>query len=207
MVTVALTPLGVTILGLLCERTMHPYEMYQLAAARRGRVVKIRPGSLYHTVSRLEGEGLVRTTGTDRAGNRPERTMYEITDTGREALVHRVSDMLATPAHEYPQFPLALAEAHNVDAHTVVDLLRDRLDHLRGEIGELETASALACSTETPRIFLLGNEFLLTVARAEHDWLSVLVTDIESGALPWLSPELLDRLTHSRRIPSGSAKD
>ncbi|MBC2643244.1 PadR family transcriptional regulator [Rhodococcus wratislaviensis] len=203
----ALTPLGVTILGLLCERTMHPYEMYQLAAARRGRVVKIRPGSLYHTVSRLEGEGLVRTTGTDRAGNRPERTMYEITDTGREALVHRVSDMLATPAHEYPQFPLALAEAHNVDAHTVVDLLRDRLDHLRGEIGELETASALACSTETPRIFLLGNEFLLTVARAEHDWLSVLVTDIESGALPWLSPELLDRLTHSRRIPSGSAKD
>lgn len=26
-----LTPLAVTILGLLNERTMHPYEMYQLA--------------------------------------------------------------------------------------------------------------------------------------------------------------------------------
>ncbi|MDF3304022.1 MULTISPECIES: PadR family transcriptional regulator [Rhodococcus] len=207
MVTVALTPLGVTILGLLCERTMHPYEMYQLADARRGRVVKIRPGSLYHTVSRLEGEGLVRTTGTDRAGNRPERTMYEVTDAGREALVHRVSDMLATPVPEYPQFPLALAEAHNVDAPTVVELLRERLDHLTREIDELDTAAALACSTEIPRIFLLGNEFLVTVARAEHEWLSALVADIDSGALPWLSPELVERLTHSRRIPSGSAKD
>ena len=52
---VSLTPLGITVLGLLSERTMHPYEMYQLAAARRGdQLVKIKPGSLYHTVTRLE---------------------------------------------------------------------------------------------------------------------------------------------------------
>ena len=204
----ALTPLGVTILGLLCERTMHPYEMYQLAAARRGRVVKIRPGSLYHTVSRLEGEGLVRTTGTDRAGNRPERTMYEITDTGREALVHRVSDMLATPVHEYPQFPLALAEAHNVDARTVVELLRDTPrspPHARSANSRPPPrspapprppgSSSWATSSSSP-----------SLARSTNGS-SVLVTDIDSGALPWLSPELLERLTHSRRIPSGSAKD
>ncbi|AWK75711.1 transcriptional regulator [Rhodococcus oxybenzonivorans] len=198
-----LTPLAVTILGLLNERTMHPYEMYQLADTRRGRLVKIRPGSLYHTVNRLEAERLVRTTGTDRAGNRPERTMYEITDSGRDALGRRVSDMLAAPAREYPQFPLALAEAHNLESGAVVDLLRERLGRLDQEIDEL-VASADG-NEAPPRIFSLGNEYLLTVARAERDWLRALVSDIDSGTLSWL--EFLEGLTFARPDHSGSAKD
>lgn len=202
-----LTPLGVTVLGLLCERAMHPYEMCQLATARRARVVKIRPGSLYHTVSRLEGDGLVRAAGTDREGNRPERTMYEITDAGRKALVNRVSEMLATLGSDFPQFPLALAEAHNVDAATVVELLRERLGHLEKAIADLETVAAQADSAEVPRIFLLGDEYLLTLAGAERQWLSSLVKEIECGDLPWLTPELLDRLERSRRPRSGADKD
>lgn len=198
-----LTPLAVTILGLLNERTMHPYEMYQLADTRRGRLVKIRLGSLYHTVNRLEAERLVRTTGTDRAGNRPERTMYEITDSGRDALGRRVSDMLAAPAREYPQFPLALAEAHNLESGAVVDLLRERLGRLDQEIDEL-VASADG-NEAPPRIFNLGNEYLLTVARAERDWLRALVSDIDSGTLSWL--EFLEGLTFARPDHSGSAKD
>jgi DNA-binding PadR family transcriptional regulator len=198
-----LTPLAVTILGLLNERTMHPYEMYQLADTRRGRLVKIRPGSLYHTVNRLEAERLVRTTGTDRAGNRPERTMYEITESGRDALGHRVSDMLAAPAREYPQFPLALAEAHNLESGAVVNLLRERLGRLDQEIDEL-VASADG-NEAPPRIFSLGNEYLLTVARAERDWLRALVSDIDSGTLSWL--EFLEGLTFARPDHSGSAKD
>ncbi|MEU2002145.1 PadR family transcriptional regulator [Rhodococcus sp. NPDC019627] len=198
-----LTPLAVTILGLLNERTMHPYEMYQLADTRRGRLVKIRPGSLYHTVNRLEAERLVRTTGTDRAGNRPERTMYEITDSGRDALGRRVSDMLAAPAREYPQFPLALAEAHNLESGAVVNLLRERLGRLDQEIDEL-VASADG-NEAPPRIFSLGNEYLLTVARAERDWLRALVSDIDSGTLSWL--EFLEGLTFARPDHSGSAKD
>lgn len=198
-----LTPLAVTILGLLNERTMHPYEMYQLADARRGRLVKIRPGSLYHTVNRLEAERLVRTTGTDRAGNRPERTMYAITDSGRDALGRRVSDMLAAPAREYPHFPLALAEAHNLESGAVVDLLRERLGRLDQEIDEL-VASADG-NEAPPRIFSLGNEYLLTVARAERDWLRALVSDIDSGTLSWL--EFLEGLTFARPDHSGSAKD
>src|SRR5437868_2840544 len=41
----ALTPLAITVLALLNERPMHPYEMHQLLLARRvDRVVKVRPG-------------------------------------------------------------------------------------------------------------------------------------------------------------------
>ncbi|BAS16724.1 transcriptional regulator protein [Arthrobacter sp. Hiyo8] len=49
MARAALTPLGVAALALLVEAPMHPYEMYQLLMARHeDRLVKVRPGTLYH---------------------------------------------------------------------------------------------------------------------------------------------------------------
>ncbi|WP_235347412.1 PadR family transcriptional regulator [Arthrobacter sp. SPG23] len=123
-----LTPLGISALSLLVEEPMHPYEMYQLLMARHeDRLVKVRPGTLYHAVGRLEERGLVETAGTDREGNRPERTTYRITPAGREALTERLQDMLAEPVNEYPSFPLAVAEAYNLPAAVVLDLLDRRL--------------------------------------------------------------------------------
>src|SRR6478752_4124160 len=89
----ALTPLGLAALSLLVEEPMHPYEMFQLLIARHeDRLVKVRPGTLYHAVGRLEEQGLVAATGTDREGNRPERTTYKISAAGREALTARLQD-------------------------------------------------------------------------------------------------------------------
>ena len=52
-----LTPLAISVLALLNERPMHAYEMYQLLLSRHNnRIVKVRPGSLYHTVERLAGQ-------------------------------------------------------------------------------------------------------------------------------------------------------
>ena len=91
-----LTPLTLAALALLAERPMHPYEMYQLSMQRRDhRLVKIRPGTLYHAVRRLAESGLVAVVGTEREGNRPERTTYEITDAGRDQLESSVALMLA----------------------------------------------------------------------------------------------------------------
>ena len=127
-----LTPLGVAALSLLVEEPMHPYEMYQLLMARHeDRLVKVRPGTLYHAVGRLEEHGLVDATGTDREGNRPERTTYTISAAGREALTQRLQDMLANPVNEYPSFPLAVAEAYNLPADVVVELLDRRLEACR----------------------------------------------------------------------------
>src|SRR6185312_10681901 len=99
--------LGISALALLAERPMHPYEMYQLLIQRHeDRVVKVRPGSLYHKVHWLESRGLVRSTTTEREGNRPERTIYEITAAGRETLTLRVAEMLGGGVGCFFFFPL-----------------------------------------------------------------------------------------------------
>ncbi|MDI9915730.1 PadR family transcriptional regulator [Rhodococcus sp. IEGM 1379] len=192
---ISLTPLGIVILGLLAERPMHPYEMYQLASVRRGdQLVKIKPGSLYHTVGRLEQQKLLASIGTDREGNRPERTTYEITAWGRAALEHQLREMLAVPVREYPRLPIALAEMHNLSADAVCELLRTRIAHLDASIAEFDTRDRPMQAEQKPRIFTVGVDYVRAMTVAEREWLSALVEDIESGELPWLSPELLDRL-------------
>ena len=80
-----LTPLGVMVLALLREGDMHPYEMMRLMRQRRDdRLVPIQNGTFYHTVGRLERAGLLAEVGVDRDGNRPERTTYTLTDSGRD---------------------------------------------------------------------------------------------------------------------------
>ena len=44
-----------------------------------------------------------------REGNRPERTIYEITEDGAREMVDWLTDMIGVPAKEYPQFLAGLS--------------------------------------------------------------------------------------------------
>ncbi|MFF1879529.1 PadR family transcriptional regulator [Leifsonia sp. NPDC058230] len=181
-----LTPLGVAALALLMERPMHPYEMYQTLVQRsEDRVVKVRPGSLYHTVDRLAVQGLVRATGTEREGNRPERTTYEITEPGSLALSERVTEILATPVNEYPEFPLALGESHNLPVETVIQLLRNRVSLLRADLEFIEAGIRDLEAKELPRKYWINVQYSRALREVEVTWLDSLIVDLESGVLSW----------------------
>ncbi len=181
-----LTPLGVAALALLVERPMHPYEMYQTLVQRsEERVVKVRPGSLYHTVDRLAVGGLVRATGTEREGNRPERTTYEITERGNLALSERVAEILGTPVNEYPEFPLALGEAHNLPVESVIQLLRNRVALIRADLEQLEDGIRSIEAKKLPRKYWLNVQYTKALGEVEATWLESLIDDLESGELSW----------------------
>ncbi len=181
-------PLGIATLALLNEHPMHPYEMFQTLLSRHeDRVVKVRPGSLYHTVARLADDGLVRSAGTDREGNRPERTTYEITDDGRDVLQEQLIDLLATPAEEYPVFPLALTEAHNVEPGLLADLLRRRLLRLRGDLASYEAGLDSVTAKDLHEAYWLDLTYLRDQLAAQVDWLQRTIDRLESGELSWVA--------------------
>lgn len=189
----SVTPLGVSVLALLFERPMHPYEMCQLLVTRRkDRVVKVRPGSLYHSVERLERDGLVTVAGTDRQGNRPERTTYEITPAGRVAVREWVADTVRVPAAEYPQFTLGLAELHNLESAEALALLDQRIETLTFDVAELDNLVELA--REVPELFTIPFSYIRAMAQAELDWLQTFVGRVRNGDIPWVTDELLESL-------------
>src|ERR1700684_1877703 len=131
-----LNSLGISVLALLRARPMHGYEMFQTLIERHAdRIVKVRPGSLYHVVDRLTEEKLIRRAATSRDGKRPERATYEITDAGAKALAERVGQLIAVPAYEFPQFAVALAEIDTLGGDAAADAVDDR-------VGALEARAA-----------------------------------------------------------------
>jgi DNA-binding PadR family transcriptional regulator len=186
------TPLGISVLALLAERPTHPYEMYRLLLERHeDRRVKVRPGSLYHTVDRMAEVGLVAATGTERDGGRPERTTYRITDAGRDALAERIRALLATPLNEYPHFPVALGEAHNLPRQEVVELLTARTRLLEDELAENAELLRAAGDRHVEEAYLLAAHYLQEQRTSELRWLTDLVGRLERKELRWPIEDVL----------------
>lgn len=192
----AVTPLGIAVLALLEERPMHPYEMFQLLIARREDVlVKVRPGSLYHTVARLAEQQMVQADGVDRDGNRPERTTYRITEGGRTALRARIAEIVRYPAPEYPMFPVALAELHNLPLAEVIALLRERVGHLEADRADVATMITWADERRVPRRYVVTLPYLHAMLDAEIAWVNGFLDELAGGAMPW---ETFDAHTGTR---------
>lgn len=183
--TRTLTPLAVTALALLEERPMHPYEMLQLLRLRgKDAVLTIKPGSFYHTVARLAELGLADVHSTGRDGNRPERTLYALTELGHEAIVRWVRTHLAAPATPQ-EFAIALAEAHNLDFHEAVEILQARLDRLRAEEARLRGVLDGAHAKGVPFAYHLEVDRRADMTRADAAWTASTLEHLAADAAAW----------------------
>ncbi|MGW3663479.1 PadR family transcriptional regulator [Streptomyces sp. NPDC005141] len=177
-------PLALAVMTTLWQRPMHPYEIAQ-TLRRQGKdtSTKIAYGSLYTVVQNLEKHGFVEVTDVERQGNRPERTIYGITEAGREEMTEWLSDLMAVPAREYPIFETALSLMGVLPPDEVERLLTERLNSL-----EVQAASArggLEKLYETlPRIFLVESEYQLHMAEAQAEWVRGLLKELREGTLP-----------------------
>ena len=180
-----LTPLGVMVLALLSEGDMHPYEMARLLRARRDdRIIPISNGTLYHTVSRLHGQGLLEEVGVDRDGNRPERTTYAVTPAGTESVREWVRRELGG-SRRRTSFRVALAEAHNLERAEAVDLLTQRLALLREELEAIGAGLDGAATRDVPEQYLLEPIRHRLMLQAEIEWLDALIPRIAAPDFAW----------------------
>lgn len=100
---------ALTVLALLITGPRHAYEMHRFILDTHKDFVTGLPRSMYHAVDRLLRAELISVVGTDRAGTRPERTVYAITDAGRTELAGRVRRLLEHPEPDATLFAAALS--------------------------------------------------------------------------------------------------
>jgi DNA-binding PadR family transcriptional regulator len=175
--------LALHVLATLYQRPMHPYE---IAAEMRGRGkeqdLKIQWGSLYTVVGNLEKHGFIAAAQTTRLGRRPERTVYSITEAGRDECVDWLRELVGAPEREYPKLRAALSILGVLPPDEAVYLLHKRLELLGHQI-VAEEAGIRAAADTVPRIFTVEAEFGLALLRAEADWVRGLIAEIEAGTL------------------------
>jgi DNA-binding PadR family transcriptional regulator len=179
--------LALSLLTLLMERPMYPYEM---AAALRERgkdqAIKINWGSLYTVVQNLEKYGFIEALEVAREGRQPERTTYRITDAGRAELKDWLRELLRVPEREYTRFEAALGESAVLPPDELADLLQQRLETLEAANAEHQ-AGLDALTTQVPRLFLIESEYYLALRQAEAEWVRGLLKEFADGTFPGLN--------------------
>ena len=178
--------LALTLLNMLMQRPMYPYEMASTLRERgKDQAIKINWGSFYTVVQNLEKYGFIEPIAVAREGRQPERTTYQITDAGREEVQDWLRELLRVPEREHTSFEAALGEVGAVPPDELIDLLRQRLAALEKANGGLQ-AELAALATQLPRLFLIESEYYLAQRRAEEEWVRGLLVELTSGTFPGL---------------------
>jgi DNA-binding PadR family transcriptional regulator len=158
-------PLALAVLACVYERPMHPYEMATTMRERgKEQSIKLNYGE----------------------GRRPERTVYRITEAGRAELGDWMSELLAVPVKEYPQFEAALSLLPVLPPDQVLTLLRRRMTALAKEIAGTRALLEASSKGGLPRLLLIEGEYHLKTVETELAWVRELVAELAEGTFEGL---------------------
>lgn len=193
-----LSPVTIAVLALLAESPMHPYRMQQLIKERGvNLVVNVRNRTgLHAAIERLTRDLLIQVHAVEREAGRPERTVYELTPHGREALLNGLRDSLAAPIEEFPLFPAVVSFLHLLAPDDARRQLQRRTAALQQRLEQVQAILTTSMQYGVPRPYLLEHEYMKTLTTAELDWARTVTRDLAAGTLTW-QPTAANQAVHT----------
>jgi DNA-binding PadR family transcriptional regulator len=177
-------PLALAVLALLSERPMHPYEMAQTMRERhQEEVIKLNYGSLYTVVESLRRHELITASATQKAGNRPERTVYAITEAGTAELHGWLRELIAVPAKEYPRLEAGISLVGLLPPHDALAVVEQRLAALGEQLTALAVLLEKLAGMGLPQLAWIELDYRMAVLRAERAWLGWFATATREGTV------------------------
>lgn len=161
------------VLSILSEHgPMHGHQIRNQAQSDHTELwTEVKVGALYGALRRLASEELIAEVRGERVGNYPERTVYEITRAGREALdVVRGQALRAVVVRPDP-FDLALVHSGDLDEQQLEHVITDRRAALIAQEDSLrhQTEEADQWLTEAERMALAHLAARLATEVRWHD--------------------------------------
>jgi len=137
-----LTPTGRVILGMLSLGRNTGYEIKQFVDKTTRHFMAASYGQLYPELKRLEQAGLLR--GTDAPTGGRSRTVYDLTDAGREALISWLEDdsELLYELRDEGMLKLFFSDSRPERRLAIVRAMRERNERKLAELKALEPHAA-----------------------------------------------------------------
>ncbi|WP_433287026.1 PadR family transcriptional regulator [Pseudonocardia sp. CA-142604] len=169
---------ALSVLGLLLSGPQYTFEIYRTVVDREMRFLTGLPRTLYHAVDRLARGGLIEVVGYERTGIRPERTIFAITNAGRDDLIGRVRRLLAYPEPDADLFVAALSFYDCLPPSVARAALRARHDELERLLAERRCLHGAA-----PEVLRVGIDYGITRLDAERVWVARLIGALGAGRM------------------------
>ncbi len=173
------------ILGLLGERPLYGYEIKQIIEERMGDWTSIAFGSIYFALDKLAEEGFVEKVATEQQGNRPSRSVYQITATGQAEFLRLLREVWQNVEREYFALDIGLFFIQSLPLEEVKEYLRARRAHLQSMLEHIlaHRAEQLG-NVEIPRLAAAIFDHSSAHAQAELAWVEDLLRKIAQGEYP-----------------------
>ncbi|MFS0868349.1 PadR family transcriptional regulator [Paenibacillus xylanilyticus] len=173
------------ILGSLSEGNCYPYDIKKKIGKHLDQTdAKITEGTIYYNFEVLHKKGLIEKIETIQSENRPDKTMYGITEKGRLALedsIYKVFQKFTNVQSLYA----ALVNLDKVDNQKIAYLIEDIIVKLRKKIEYIEQQKPEQSDANEDlmdALWLMRDHAYQTI-QSNIDWLQKLLHHVQSRVL------------------------
>ncbi len=176
------------VLGLLQERPFHGYDLKRVMKERyMDEWANVAFGSIYFALGQMTAEGWIAAQPTERAGNRPSRTVYCITESGRREFLRLLRECWQDNRLTQHSIRVCLFFMKHLPRDETIGYVRRRIQAVAQGLEHLEMVLH-SLPPQAPwegRCIADRDSRLLA---AELEWTRGLLADIESGHMEWRNP-------------------
>jgi DNA-binding PadR family transcriptional regulator len=122
------------ILGLLSYRNLSGYDIYKFIEQKAdvsSSVLKLQKATVYNTLSRMTEEGHVEVIEKTRENKRPVKSIYALTEKGRDHLRELLQANMSAPPIFYINYYLDITLYHVFPRDDIQEALKQKIGHVQ----------------------------------------------------------------------------
>jgi len=179
-----ISKIDLMILGLVLEKPMHGYEINQIIGSEEMQSwLDISRTSVYYALSRLKKQGFI-TEVVEKQHNKPDRSIFRITEAGRELFFNSLSQSLAEQERVFLEYNIGLFFINKLTKERAVEVLEKRKRFLKKWRSTLnEHLKVTRNGQEHPSTLRAVIDHTLSFTESEVSWLDSFIESVTGAPL------------------------
>lgn len=167
------------LLGIIYKEPLNAYEITKLLAYMNIKWwFNVADSTVYTTLKNLEKKGLIKGT-IERIGNMPDRTIYSLTEKGKDELKETIKESILQFSYDTNVFTIAAFGMDILETEEKKELLERRLNILQSYITGISKQNNETWKREVPDLHVANLERMIDIVQAEISGTKRLLSVIE----------------------------
>lgn len=166
-------------MGIIHKKPLNAYEITKLLAYMNIKWwFNVADSTVYTTLKNLEKKGLVKGT-TEREGNMPDKTIYSLTENGKDELKEAVKESILQFSYDTTVFTIAAFVMDILKTKEKKKVLKKRLDILQSYLAGISKQDNETWKQEAPDFHVANVERMIDIVQAEISGTKRLLSVVE----------------------------
>lgn len=173
------TKIDLLLLGLLLDRPMHGYELYQqIQSEGIDTWFNVSMAGVYYSLGKLRDQGLVAES-RQRGGRSARKSIYRLTEEGRTAFFSAMEEQAVSQQQIYLDYDLVIYLLNRLPLRRAISLLDEHRSHLAEQVQKAQHALAEEQDNGQSPLKLAVLDHRRRFLEMEQDWLADVIRDIQ----------------------------